>query len=416
MDELALARTRHAAYFVELAERREGALLGPRTATALDQLAREYANFRAVFQWASETGEFAQGLRLADALYRFWIARGPLSEPRGWLDHALTMSGDVAAPLRAGALNAAGVLAAIQQDHDRAMQLFRESLDLWVALGVTARQATVLLNIGLIAHVTGQAEEAQRNFERAHALFVELGDESGQARAMASRARLAREQGDLDEAMRLAEEALIHFRLVGDDVGTAHQLANLGHLKLALDDNSGAATAFRQALEAWQVRGNTFELAECLDGVAAVLRAQPRRAAQLLGAAAALRERSGALVAAVEKERYGRLVARVQRQLREDTFAAAWRDGSGLTMDRAVELARLVDQQVVTDQTDDGVLSPREREIAQLIGRGQSNRSIAESLYVSVKTVETHVKHMFRKLECTSRSEIAVCASRNGLI
>jgi predicted ATPase/DNA-binding CsgD family transcriptional regulator len=414
-DELATARRRHAEYFVGLAERREGSLLGPRTATVLDHLAREYANFRAVFQWASEAGELAQGLRLADALYRFWIARGPLSEPRAWLEHALAKSGEESAPLRAGALNAAGVLAAMQQDHDRAMQLLRESLDLWVGLGETSRQATVLLNIGLLAHITGQAADAQHQLERSHALFLEVGDRSGQARAVASQARLAREQGDLARAMRLAEEALVHFRLVGDDFGTAHQLANLGHLKLALDDHSGAAAGFRQALEAWQVLGNPFEIAECLDGVAAVLTGQPRRAAQLLGAAEALRERSGALVAAVEKERYGRLVARVQRQLRDDTFAAAWRDGRALTMDRAIELARVLDQHVASHQGDDGVLSPREREIAQLIGRGQSNRGIAESLIVSIKTVETHVQHIFRKLECTSRSEVAVWASRHGL-
>ena len=43
-------------------------------------------------------------------------------------------------------------------------------------------------------------------------------------------------------------------------------------------------------------------------------------------------------------------------------------------------------------------LSEREREIARLIAQGHSNRAIAELLVLSIKTVETHVKHIFTKL------------------
>ena len=61
-------------------------------------------------------------------------------------------------------------------------------------------------------------------------------------------------------------------------------------------------------------------------------------------------------------------------------------------------------------------LSPREREIARLIGQGRSNRQIAEMLVLSVKTVESHVKNVFTKLQVGTRAEIAAWVARHGLI
>ena len=63
-----------------------------------------------------------------------------------------------------------------------------------------------------------------------------------------------------------------------------------------------------------------------------------------------------------------------------------------------------------------GGLSPREQEVAQLIGLGRSNREIAEALVLSTKTVESHVKHIFSKLGVQGRTEVALWASRHGLV
>ena len=51
-------------------------------------------------------------------------------------------------------------------------------------------------------------------------------------------------------------------------------------------------------------------------------------------------------------------------------------------------------------------LTEREREVAVLAARGLSNREIAESLVVTVKTVEWHLRHAFRKLGIDSRAEL----------
>ncbi len=61
------------------------------------------------------------------------------------------------------------------------------------------------------------------------------------------------------------------------------------------------------------------------------------------------------------------------------------------------------------------VLSPREREVLQLLAEGKSTRQIAELLKVSVKTIETHRKQIMDKLEIRSVAELTKYAIREGL-
>lgn len=53
-------------------------------------------------------------------------------------------------------------------------------------------------------------------------------------------------------------------------------------------------------------------------------------------------------------------------------------------------------------------LSPREREVARLVGQGLTNRQIAAALYVSERTAQNHVQHILTKLGFANRSQIAV--------
>ena len=61
-------------------------------------------------------------------------------------------------------------------------------------------------------------------------------------------------------------------------------------------------------------------------------------------------------------------------------------------------------------------LSPRELEVLRLIARGNTNREIAERLFLSVRTVESHRARLQRKLELTRRSELVEYALENGLV
>lgn len=62
------------------------------------------------------------------------------------------------------------------------------------------------------------------------------------------------------------------------------------------------------------------------------------------------------------------------------------------------------------------ILSPREREILQMLADGCSNREVAERLVVSVETVKTHVKHILSKLQADHRTQAVAIGIRQALI
>ncbi len=61
-------------------------------------------------------------------------------------------------------------------------------------------------------------------------------------------------------------------------------------------------------------------------------------------------------------------------------------------------------------------LTVREREVLQLIAEGRKTREIAELLYISIKTVETHRAHIMNKLDIHSTAELTRYAIRKGII
>jgi DNA-binding CsgD family transcriptional regulator len=63
-----------------------------------------------------------------------------------------------------------------------------------------------------------------------------------------------------------------------------------------------------------------------------------------------------------------------------------------------------------------GGLSPRELEVLGLLVRGQSNREIAQALFISEKTAGSHVEHIYAKLGVTTRGAAAMYAMRHGLV
>jgi len=90
---------------------------------------------------------------------------------------------------------------------------------------------------------------------------------------------------------------------------------------------------------------------------------------------------------------------------------------AGETLLDPVVAARLVE--TLAAAGDDGPLdrlTPREREVLILIGRGFPNKLIARELRLSEKTVKTHVSHVLAKLGVTDRTQAAVLAVRAGLV
>jgi NarL family two-component system response regulator LiaR len=81
-----------------------------------------------------------------------------------------------------------------------------------------------------------------------------------------------------------------------------------------------------------------------------------------------------------------------------------------------VVAARLVEALAVRNDEPLDRLTPREREVLQLVGRGFPNKRIARQLGVSEKTVKTHVGHVLSKLGVTDRTQAAIVAVRAGMV
>jgi DNA-binding NarL/FixJ family response regulator len=79
-------------------------------------------------------------------------------------------------------------------------------------------------------------------------------------------------------------------------------------------------------------------------------------------------------------------------------------------------VARQLTHQMVTPAMGLGSLSIRERDVLALVGRGLSNRDIANELSISERTARTHVSNLLAKLHLTSRTQAALLAVREGLV
>lgn len=67
-------------------------------------------------------------------------------------------------------------------------------------------------------------------------------------------------------------------------------------------------------------------------------------------------------------------------------------------------------------KSDHKLLSPREIEVLKLLAKGESNKAIAQKLYISEKTVKNHLYRIFQKLEVEDRTQAALYAVKNKLV
>ncbi len=420
--ELASIRTRHRDWFLAFSERVEPRLRETNQEVWLERLAAELDNLRAALEWCKTEGRDPEpGLRLAGALGLFWDVRGYYREARQWLEEMLANAVSTPGPIRAKALNWAGVMVYRQGDYRRVKALSEEALTLCRAHSDRRGAALALHYLGHIAQVDRDFEQAAKLLQESVDLFRENGDKWGLAYSLNCLGDVARNQGANERAGALLEEAVALWRDLHHLWGMAMSLQNLGHVVLRQGDFRRAKEMFAEGLANARAVEAKPVVIYCIAGLAGATAGEGRlqHAARLFGASQALFKAAGVSLEPADRADYERNLARVRAGLHEQMFSEAWTAGESMSFDEAVEFAlsglEPLRMPVTATTTPKTVLTPREQEVAALIARGLTNREISAALVITERTAETHVQNILNKLGFNSRAQIAAWTVEHGL-
>jgi predicted ATPase/class 3 adenylate cyclase/DNA-binding CsgD family transcriptional regulator len=155
------------------------------------------------------------------------------------------------------------------------------------------------------------------------------------------------------------------------------------------------------------------DILECLAGVAADAGGQ-REAARMFGAAEAIRNRTGLVRFKIYDVGYERWVATVRNALERDEFDRAWDEGAALSTDEVIAYALRGHTGRKRPASGWTSLTPTERDVVRLVVEGLTNSDVGARLFVSPRTVQTHLTHIYAKLGVTSRVQLAQEAACHG--
>jgi DNA-binding NarL/FixJ family response regulator len=139
-------------------------------------------------------------------------------------------------------------------------------------------------------------------------------------------------------------------------------------------------------------------------------RRDPATALQVVAAAWAVRARNGGEFAPFFRAFAERIRAGAAERVATDADRL-WRNGSRLTVDDAIALAFGTTRPRTSQALG---ISTREIDVVRLVAEGLSNKEIARRLHLSVRTVETHVRHVLTKTGMVNRTQLATWARERG--
>lgn len=464
--ETAHLRNRHLDLFLAHAEEAEPKLNDAYQQLWLNWLENEHDNIRAALAWALESGAIEKGLRIACDIVRFWEIRGYVQEGLSWFERLLSQATEAVSPIvRANAFSRAAFLAMFLDDATTTLAYGKEAVAaaesagqagkevLIIALGAFSSGARVsqdfktayetgermikllrespgqpfvlcmtLMTMGSIAIELGHYDVSQEFLDEGLALAQADGDHFRIAMTLNILGDLARSQQKYEEALAHYERSAASLRELNAQRDLASVLCNLGFACLHLGSIERAHTLFRESMEIQQTQQNIPGVAECLLGFAAIATRQdmPAAGARLLGAstAAAGKRVTVATVWRATRMEYKQTLELARVGLSESGFQEEQAIGQAMSVEQAIHFAlSLPDKTQPTPSIEKVVslLTSRELEVAGLIGQGKSNSEIAEELFLSKRTVETHASHILSKLGLSSRAQIMRWVLDHGL-
>jgi predicted ATPase/DNA-binding CsgD family transcriptional regulator len=427
----------------------------------------EIGNVWLVLSGCLADGDAETGLRICTAVRPCWIVRGTFAEGSEWLASFLAVNApDVSPEVRGAGLIGRAQLT-LPSDPALARSLAEEGLALCRSAGDEFWTASGLNLLAEVALHTGQAGEAAARADEALSIAQASGDGWNEGYTLGIRAAIAGVKGNLREAQQLAKASIAVMRRIDQEWGTARALLGLGDLARVRKDPGDARRQYLEALVILREIDARPEIARCLAGLGrvamdlgalalarqhlaeslrlshttgsrigvargleafaglAVREDRPELAVRLTAAAAALREVAG--LPALSSARTERYLASA-RPLGENTIARLWTQGLAMSSDQAVALALDTgpephsfgggDTVALTALGSDhaatappGALTPRERQVVELVASGRSNKAIAEKLFISPATAARHVANIMAKLGFNSRAQIAAWAA-----
>ena len=111
---------------------------------------------------------------------------------------------------------------------------------------------------------------------------------------------------------------------------------------------------------------------------------------------------------------YQASVTTLRNAMDENDCDAAWSEGAALSIDEAIAYAQRGRGERKRPATGWASLTPAERDVARLVCEGLANKEIAARLFVSPRTVQAHLSHIYAKLGIASRVQLVQEATRNS--
>lgn len=410
-------RQRHAAYWVAFVEQGYPNHFGPATGIdrRLQQLEKELPNLRAALAFMAEAGNADGVLRLAGALAVFCQLRSHLHEGRQWLEWALAHTVEVQTDARCRALVGFGLIRWAQGEYEQAAPLVHAALAIADQIGDTEIVAHAIHVLGLIEERQQRWEQAELLLEQALGLWRALGAQDVEAMALQLLSGVAYGLGERDVSADRAKEALTLFRSIGHASGAAMALCRLARLARDRGEDRGAASAYHEALQLWVGIGDRWFVVHALAGRAELASAHGdlASAAALLGVIDALAEEVGAPIFYSARINAARSATIVGAALGAQRFTELHAAGRQLPLAEAVAVAATIAGMI---GTTDGLLTARELDVLRLIAQTRTDQEIADTLFLSRRTVNVHAAHILAKLNVRSRQEAAIRARELGLL
>lgn len=263
---------------------------------------------------------------------------------------------------------------------------------------------------GIAALAAGDATTA-RNAE--HTARQYLGVRSATAMTTCARnAEAALAEDDLIEARRLADQA------VDTNMGWHQMMALTTRARVAIAQGKpdqaqrDAHDALALAAEI-NAHAGVPDILECLAEIARDAGSHDE-AARLYGAAEAIRERIGVVRFMIHEPGYQASVAALRDAMGDKELESAWEKGTLLSSEEAIAYAQRGRGGRKRASSGWASLTPAELDVVRLVSEGLTNNEIATRLFISPRTVQAHLTHVYTKLDLTSRVKLVQEAARHG--